>query len=447
MRYPSRHEFQRQTFPISIKTNRKEFSATLTSGAACLLQDTGSNVSIEVSKGTRAVIKQHVHTNQEALGFATSSNECIVSPVVTVHTMEIISTIMPTKLKDQPIKLEPSSPKEEHSDEHQSIKVEPLNQREAGHIDDDQSMKQEPLFLEEAGDTDDDGDDESMKLEPLSPEEATNTDDDQSMEHEHLSPKEAGGPEGVSSMKLWPLFPKKAGDTDDDHSMKSEPLSPEEAEQLSKFDPLPPHIFGDSDQRFVKLETKSFKETDEQLEKFNALPLDGTETEYNVVPQTENYTIKDEKNDVQEAHCSYMYTEPPKHVIHKNVDQESFYKFKLTIPHYVEGKNLVDLIQVKWGNIQGKLREIRKGKPDKFEPYCEVYSDHVVVYADHFCDVVCTCPEKVCASKLLAFPFGQIYSEPGRMDNHIKMKTYLCSHLYQDKSLKKVSINVKYFIF
>ena len=415
----------------------------MTSGAACLLQDTGSNISIEVSKETRAVIKQYVHTNLEALGHATSSNECIVSPVVTVHTMEIrsisdqdaallkenkdigddqyveqepLSTIMPTKLKDQPIKLEPSSPKEEHSDEHQSIKVEPLNPREAGYTDDDQSMK----------------------IEPLSAEESTNADDDQSMEQEHLSPKEAGGPEGFSSMKLWPLIPKKAGDTDNDHSMKSESLSPEEAEQLSTFDPLPPHIFGDSDQRFVKLETKFFKETDEQLEKLDALPLDGTETEYNVVRQTENYTIKDEKNDVQKAHCSYLYTEPPKHVIHENVDEESFYKFKLTIPHYVERENLVDLIQVKWGNIQGKLREIRKGKSeDKFEPYCEVYSDHVVVYADHFCDVICTCPEKVCASKLLAFPFGQIYSEPGRMETHIKMKTYLCSHLNQDKSLKK----------
>ena len=91
MRYQGRHDFQRQTFPISIQTNRKEFSATLTSGAACLLQDTGSNISIEVSKGTRAVIKQYVHTNLETLGFATSSNECIVSPVVTVHTMEIPS--------------------------------------------------------------------------------------------------------------------------------------------------------------------------------------------------------------------------------------------------------------------------------------------------------------------------------------------------------------------
>ena len=120
------------------------------------------------------------------------------------------------------------------------------------------------------------------------------------------------------------------------------------------------------------------------------------------------------------------------------MEEGSFYKFKLTIPHYVEQDVLVPLIQVKWGNIHEKLWEIRKGKPeDKFEPYCEVYKDHVVVYADHFCDVVCTLPEKVCASKLLAFPFGQIESEPGRKKTHAKVKTYLCNHLYQDESLEK----------
>ena len=54
---------------------------------------------------------------------------------------------------------------------------------------------------------------------------------------------------------------------------------------------------------------------------------------------------------------------------------------------------------------------------------------------------VCTCPQKICASKLLAFPFGQIDSEPDRKETHTKVKTYLCNHLYQDKSLRKVKKN------
>ena len=523
MRYQSCHDFQRQTFPISIQTNRKQFSATLTSGVACLLQDTGSNISIEVSKGTRAVIKQHVHTNLETLGCATSSNECIVSPVVTVHTTEIpsdqdampmnekketgddrpielepLSAIMPTKLKDQPIKLQPSSPKKEHSDENQSMKVKTVYPGETGDTDDDQSMKHEPLSPEEArntyddqsmklehsspeeaGNTDDDqpmklepsspeeagntDDDQSMKPEPSSPEKAGNTDDDQSIRHEPLSTKDRRYPDVGQPIKLEPLSPEKARNTDDDqskklegicpkgtvdsdgdHSMKSKPGSGHSFKQPREFYPLYPKVSFGSDHQSVKHEAKSSKETDDsdgQLKKLEPLSEDEGQAHSSAMYHTEHNAKKVEETDFQEGYFIQCYTEQPQHFIHKNVDEESFYNFKLTIPHYVDRQDLVPLIQVKWGNIQGKLREIRKGKSeDKFEPYCEVYNDHVVVYADHFCDVLCTCPEKVCASKLLAFPFGQIESKTGRRETHTKVKTYLCNHLYQDESLKKVEI-------
>ena len=477
MRYQSHHDFQRQTFPISIQTNRKDFSATLTSGAACLFQDTGSNISIEVSKGTRAVIKQHVHTNLEALGFATSSNECIVSPVVTVHTMEIpsdqdaepmnekketgddrpmqlepLSAIMPRKLKDQPIKFKPSSLKEE-----QSMKVETVYPCEAGDTDDDQPMKHETLSPEETGDTDDD---QSMKLEPSSPEEAGKTNDDQSMKHEPLSTEEGRYPDVGQPIKLEPLSPEEARNTDDDqskkleiicprgtvdsdgdHSMKSKPGLGHSFKQPREFYQLPPQASFGSDHQSVKYEAKSSKETEDsdgQLKKREPLSEDEAQAHSSVMYQTVHNTKKVEETEGYSIQC---YTEQPQHFIHKNVDEESFHNFKLTIPHYVDQQDLVPLIQVKWGNIQGKLREIRKGKSeDKFEPYCEVYNHHVVVYADHFCDVVCTCPEKVCASKLLAFPFGQIESKTGRKETHSKVKTYLCNHLYQDESLRKVGI-------
>ena len=514
----------------------------MTSGAACLLQDTGSNISIEVSKGTRAVITQHVHTNLETLGCATSSNECIVSPVVTVHTteitsdqdaapmnekketgddrpieLELLSAIMPIKLKDQPIKLKPSSPKEEHSDEDQSMKVETVYPGETGDTDDDQSMKHEPLSPEEARNTDvgqpikleplspeeagNTDDDQPMKLEPSSPEEAGNTDDDQPMKLEPSSPEEAGNTDDDQPMKLEPSSPEEAGNTDDDQSIrhkplstedrrypdvgqpiKLEPLSPEEArntdddqskklesicpkgtvdsdgdhsmksrpgsihsfKQPREFYQLPPQASFGSDHQSVKHEAKSSKETEDsdgQLKKREPLSEDEAQAHSSVMYQTVHNTKKVEETDFQEGYSIQCHTEQPQHFIHKNVDEQSFYNFKLTIPHYVEQQDLVPLIQVKWGNIQGKLREIRKGKSeDKFEPYCEVYNDHVVVYADHFCDVVCTCPEKVCASKLLAFPFGQIESKTGRKETHTKVKTYLCNHLYQDESLRKVGI-------
>ena len=289
VRYQSRHDFQRQTFPISIQANRKEFSATLTSGAACLFQDTGSNVSIEVSKGTRAVIKQYVHTNLEALGFATSSNECIVSPVVTVHTREIpsdqdaapmnekketgddrpielkaLSAIMPRKLKDQPIKFKPSSPKEEHSDENQSMKVETVYPGEAGDTDDGQPMKHEPLSPEETGNTDDD---QSMKLEPSSAEEAGNTDEDQSMKLEPSSPEEAGNTNDDQPMRYEPLSTEEGRDPDVGQPIKLEPLSPEEArhtddDQSKKLEIVCPKGTRDSDgDHSIKSKPLSFEKS------------------------------------------------------------------------------------------------------------------------------------------------------------------------------------------
>ena len=147
-------------------------------------------------------------------------------------------------------------------------------------------------------------------------------------------------------------------------------------------------------------------------------------------------TLNFKGNDVQMAHSSQ---DKIKHFLDENIEDDSVYRFKLTIPHYVDQEELVPLIQVKCGNIHGKLSEVKKGKPnDKFEPYYEVYRNHVVLYANHFCDVVCTCPQNICASKLLDFPFGQIDSESGRKETHTKVKTYLCNHLYQDESLRKV---------
>ena len=115
------------------------------------------------------------------------------------------------------------------------------------------------------------------------------------------------------------------------------------------------------------------------------------------------------------------------------------YKYNVTLPHYIEDQAQLDLIQVKLGGVRGELKTVQKTKPlNNSEPYCEVFSDHVILYTNHFCDVFCTFPVKVCASRVLAIPFGQIDTEPGREETYAKVKTYLCSHLYQNETLKKV---------
>ena len=186
------------------------------------------------------------------------------------------------------------------------------------------------------------------------------------------------------------------------------------------------------------LKPKYFRGTDgsdEQSIKIEPPSPDQDETHCSFEYQEE----KIKETDFQIAHSSHMSAGQVKHFTHDKMEEGSVYNFKLIIPHYVSREDLVPLIQVKWGSIHGKLWEIRKGKSEnKFEPYCEVYNDHVVVYAKHFCDVVATCPEKVCAEKVIAFPFGQIESEPGRKETYAKVKTYICNHLYQDKLLRKV---------
>ena len=327
-RNQSHQDNQKHTFQVSFQKNSKEFSAALTSGSSCTIQDKEAQIVIEVEKGTRAAIMQHIHSITEAPGYATSHNECIVSPVVTIHTME---------------------DSQQHLMSHPGTHV--------MHVQKDKNDNQPMNFESNKAD---ESIDKPMKLDVSPPEE----EGDQTVNHQTLENENS---ENKPSIRQQTLSPEEAGHYVEDQKIKLEPFSaPEDPEQ-------------------------------------------------------------------------------PEYFVHKKMEEKSSYKFKLTIPDYVEQRDLVPSIQVKWGNIQVKLMDIRKGKcEDKFEPYCEVYNDHVAIYADHFCDVVCTCPKKVCTSKQLAFPFVQIYSEPGIKKTHMKVKTYLCNHLYQDKSVKKMSITVEH---
>ena len=451
MRNISDDHSQKLAYPINIQKNNKEFSAILTSGDSSIIQDEGSKISIGVEKGTRAVIMQHIHSNLEALGYTTSNNECIVSPVVTVYTLEInqqnlisnqgdelmiikkddghvidlqpMSHVKPKKSENQPIKPEPSSSEDTRFSITQSMKLEALSPEDAQDSVNDLPIKHEPLS------TDKEKDDQSIKYESSPHEEATI-----SVKLEPLSPEQASISDDDQSMKSEPLSHEKAEDSENDYSKNLEYLSAEKArsggdqrikleleeDRQSKEYPVSSEGSRDLDHQPIKPKAKSFHSTED----YN----DTDKAQYSVVQAA-----------IGGPQSTDMYPEPLKYFVPQNLEERSLYNFKLTIPHYVEQDVLVPLIQVKWGNIYEKLWEIRKGKyKDKFEPYCEVYNDHVVVYADHFCDVVCTLPEKVCASKLFAFPFGQIESEPGRKKTHAKVKTYLCNHLYQDESLRKV---------
>ena len=354
--YKLYHPNRKQTFPITINKDKKECMATVTSGASCIIQDQESDISIEVVKGPNTVVSQYIHTNLEKIAYATSSDECIVSPVVSVHTYEI---------SDHHLKPDQDTRVVEDSSE-QLLGFELLHTPYIRKFDHQPQNLELFSSKQEA-----DYDDQSLKL----------------------------GADADSShqlIKLEVLSPKKERDSDD-HSLKHEPFFPEKVEYHDEFMTLDP---GNSDDKPKKQEFVKTENYDAPM-KQESIPVDG--------------------------------------------EKESVYRLRLTIPHYVKNEDLVPSIQVKFGDIHGKLSKIRKGKPrDKIEPYYDVFKSHVKIYAHHFCDVVCTCLEKVCASKLLVIPFGQIDSEPKRMKTHSKVKAYLCNHLYQDKSLTKVSILLKF---
>ena len=66
-------------------------------------------------------------------------------------------------------------------------------------------------------------------------------------------------------------------------------------------------------------------------------------------------------------------------------------------------------------------------------------SRHITVFANHFCDVVCSSTQKVCTSKILVIPFGWISTPDSESQTDMKMKVYLCSYLYSKRDIRKVS--------
>ena len=119
------------------------------------------------------------------------------------------------------------------------------------------------------------------------------------------------------------------------------------------------------------------------------------------------------------------------------------YKYKMVIPHYLSRNKNLSCLKVRYGNLRRPLqmKEVQKGNPQTHSLPCyEISKHHFTIYANHFCDVVCTSDQKICTSKILAIPFGWIGTFGTDTDSHMKVKTYLCSYLYNNNDLKLVRI-------
>ena len=71
-----------QIYPMMFYKNNKQYHSTVTNGEALTLKSPDSEITLEVSKGLKAVIMQHIHTDFEAVCMSIPSHECLVSPAV-----------------------------------------------------------------------------------------------------------------------------------------------------------------------------------------------------------------------------------------------------------------------------------------------------------------------------------------------------------------------------
>ena len=118
-------------------------------------------------------------------------------------------------------------------------------------------------------------------------------------------------------------------------------------------------------------------------------------------------------------------------------------KYKITIPHYLTRHHSLSSVRVRYGNLRRPLMMMEAQErvlEKQMFPCFEVNRKSIIVYANHFCPMVCTSTQKVCTSKIIAIPFGWIGTLGYDSDTHLKVKTYLCSYLYKNSDLNRVRI-------
>ena len=118
-------------------------------------------------------------------------------------------------------------------------------------------------------------------------------------------------------------------------------------------------------------------------------------------------------------------------------------KFTATIPHCLAVGSDLSLIKVRCGSIKKKqsLREVQKGFPNDVGVPCYSTDEKcITLYANHFCDVICTTEKHVCNTSLTILPFGHLYPDKGEQETFAKVKVFLCSYLFNLPDYRSVSL-------
>ena len=71
-----------QTYPMMFYNNGKQYHATVTNGKPLTLKSPDSEITLEVPKGLKAVIMQHIHADYDPVNKFIPSHECLVASIV-----------------------------------------------------------------------------------------------------------------------------------------------------------------------------------------------------------------------------------------------------------------------------------------------------------------------------------------------------------------------------
>ena len=72
-------------------------------------------------------------------------------------------------------------------------------------------------------------------------------------------------------------------------------------------------------------------------------------------------------------------------------------------------------------------------------PCYKINEKSITRYTNHFCDIVCSCEEKLCHKSLVILPFGKLTNYEQQTEANVKV--FLCHYLYNLTENQEVRIN------
>ena len=125
------------------------------------------------------------------------------------------------------------------------------------------------------------------------------------------------------------------------------------------------------------------------------------------------------------------------------------YKYQISVPHCLQKLEPLSTIRIRCGDMEKKISfqiiSCQEAQPDS-SPYYEADEHFIRIYTNHFSTFICTSCEKICDAPMVAFLFGSLRLFVENGETFAKMKTFLCSSLYDLQAFQEVNTFCTKFI-